>query len=130
MAPGLDLGLLGDLGAQVAAVGQAVGPDDRHRDVVADAGVALGRQQVARRGGEELPHRVVVPDRRVGDVDDDVGAHHHVGEALAGDRVDARGGRGRHRVVPLRFQPADDVAADAPAATDDHDLHDVPPVVC
>src|SRR4051812_49331615 len=47
----LDLGLLGDLGAQVAAVGQAVGPDDRHRKVVADAGVALGRHLVARRGG-------------------------------------------------------------------------------
>ena len=125
MRPGLDLGLLGDLGAQVAAVGQAVGPDDRHREVVADAGVALGREQVARRGGEELPHRVVVPDRRVGDVDDDVGARHHLGEALAGDGVDARRGRRRHRVVPLRLQPADDVAPDPPAATDDDDLHDV-----
>src|SRR5919109_913874 len=54
---GFDLGLLGDLGAQVAAVGQAVGADDRHREVVPDAGLALGRQPVARRGGEELEHR-------------------------------------------------------------------------
>jgi hypothetical protein len=40
----------GDLGAPVAAVGQPVGSDDRRREVVADAGVALGRQQVARQG--------------------------------------------------------------------------------
>ena len=64
--------------------------------------VALGRQEVARRGGEELPHRVVLPGRRVGDVDDDVGTGHHLGQALAGDGVDARGGRRRHGVVPLR----------------------------
>src|SRR5881296_812932 len=36
------LGLLGDLGPQIATVGQAVGSYDRHRDVVADSGVALG----------------------------------------------------------------------------------------
>ena len=94
--------------------------------MVLDTGVALSREQVARRGGEELQHRVVVPDRRVGDVDDGVSARHHVGEALAGDGVDACGGRGRHRVVSVRDQSADDVPADAPASTDDHDLHDVP----
>ena len=97
--------------AQVAAVGQAVRADDRHRDVMADASVALGRQQVARRGCEELHDRVVVPDRRVGHVDDDVSAHHHVDKPLARDGVDARGRRGRHWIVPLCDQPADDVAA-------------------
>src|SRR4051794_10568181 len=45
---GFDLALLGDLRAQVAAVGEAVGADDRQREMVADAGVALGRQQVSR----------------------------------------------------------------------------------
>jgi hypothetical protein len=124
--PGLDLGLLGDLGPHVATIGQAVGSDDRHREVVTDPGGALGGQQVARRRGEELPHRIVLPDRRVGDVDEDVGARHHVGKALAGDRVDARGGRGRHRIVTVRGQPADDVPAEASGPPDDHDLHDLP----
>ncbi len=53
-------------------------------------------------------------------------ARRHVGKALARDGVDARGGRGRHRIVPLRDQPAEDVAADEPAPTDDDDLHDTP----
>jgi hypothetical protein len=95
-------------------------------DVVANASVALGRQQVARRGGEELAHSVVVPDGRVRDVIDDVGAGHHVREALARDGVDAGRGRGRHRVVSVCDKPVDDVAADAPGSADDHDLHDVP----
>ncbi len=94
--------------------------------MVADAGVALCRQQVARRGGEELPHHIVVKDRCIGDVDDDVGARHRVGEALAGDGVDAGGARGRHRVVSVRGQSPHEVHADAPAPTDDHDVHDVP----
>ena len=40
-SPRLDFGLLGNLGAQVSAFGQTFGPDDRHRDVVADSGGAL-----------------------------------------------------------------------------------------
>ena len=124
--PRLDLGLLGDLGAQVPAVGQELGPDDADREVVTDARGALGREEVARRGGEERQDRVVLPGRRVGDVDDDVGARHHVGEAVAADGVHARRGRRRHRVVPLRGQPPDDVAPDPPAPTDDNDLHGLP----
>ena len=50
--PSLDFGLLGELDTQVATVGQAVGADDRDGDVVADASLALGRLQVARRGRE------------------------------------------------------------------------------
>jgi hypothetical protein len=72
---------------------EQIGPDDADRDVMANTGGALGRQEVARRGREELPHGIVLPDRRVGDVDDDVGAAHHLGEPLARDGFHARVGR-------------------------------------
>ena len=62
--------LLRHLGAQVAALGQAVGAHHRQGDVVADAGLGLGGQQVARRGLEELEHRGVLERGRVADVDD------------------------------------------------------------
>jgi hypothetical protein len=119
----LDLRLLRDLGSQVAAVGRAVGADDAHREVVAHAGLALGRQLVACRGGEELQHRVVLPCGRVGGVDDGIRARQRVRQARAGDDVDAGGRRGRHGLMAPLAQPLDDVAPDAAAAADDHDPH-------
>ena len=106
--------LLRDLGPEVAAVGQPVGADDRQGDVVPDAGRGLGVQQVARGGLEELEHRGVLERGRVRDVDDRRGAGQRLGQALAGDRVDARGRRGGHRLVAVLAQAGDDLRADSP----------------
>src|SRR5204862_167938 len=108
--PGLDPGLLGDLGAQVAAVGQSVGSDDRQRDVVADARLALGCQLVARRGGEELQHGVVVPDRGVL-------VHGAFAESASWDRVIDPLMEHGHAVVAAA-NPLRGLATDAAAVSD------------
>ena len=95
----LDQILLGDLGAQVAAVGQPVRADHRERDVVTHAGGLLRGQQVAPGGLEEVEHRGVVEGRRVGHVHHDVGAGEHLGQTLAGEGVDAGAGRRRDGLV-------------------------------
>ena len=82
--------LLPALRAQVAAVGHALRPDDRQRDVVRDPRRLLGVEEVARGRLEELHDVVVRERRRVRHVHDDLGALHGVGETLAGQRVDAR----------------------------------------
>ena len=92
--------LLDALGLEVALVGHALGADHRQRHVVADARRLLRREQVAGRRLEELEHRRVLERRRVGDVDDDVGALEHLGQALARERVDAGVGRRRDASCP------------------------------
>jgi hypothetical protein len=47
-------------------------------------------------------HRVVLPVGRVGDVDHDLGAVENVGEAFAGEGVDARVGRGSDGLIAVR----------------------------
>src|SRR5690242_188433 len=64
----LDQVFLRHLGTQVAALRQAIGSDDRKRDVVAYARRPFGRQQVPGRGLEELQYRRVFEGRRIRDV--------------------------------------------------------------
>ena len=104
--------LLDGLGLEVALVGHALGADHRERHVVLDARRLLGREQVAGRGLEELEHRRVLERGRVGDVDDDVGALEHLGQAFAGERVDAGVGRRRDRLVPVLGELGHDLRAD------------------
>ena len=96
--------LLRHLGAQVAAVGKPVAADDRQRDVMLDAGSGFGGEQIAARRLEELQHRLVLERRRVRQVDDDLRARQRFGQPLAGDGVDARGGRRRHDLMALLTQ--------------------------
>ena len=120
---GLDQLLLVDLGPHVPAVRHAVRPDHRQRDVVPDPGRRLGGQQVAGGRVEELHHRRVRPGRRVRHVHDHVRARERLGEPLAGEGVDARGGGGRNRLVALLAEDGHELLADEPAAADHDDLH-------
>ena len=112
------ISLLGDLCPEVATFDEAVGPDNRESDVVADAGVVLGREQVAGGGREELHHRLVLERGRVRDVDDHLGPVDHLREALAGERVDAGGRRRGYGFVVLL----------AEAATTFEPIRPVPPI--
>jgi hypothetical protein len=58
--------------------------------VVVHAGGDFRGQDAARRGLEEVQHRRVVPDGCVRHIDDDLGALERFGQALTGERVDAR----------------------------------------
>ena len=79
--------------AQVPAVNQPVGSDDRQRDMVRHAGAGLDARQVATGRHEVVQHGIVVERRGVGGVDDDFGAVEGGGQADPRDRVDT-GGRG------------------------------------
>jgi hypothetical protein len=91
--------------------------------VVPDACSRLGGEQVAGRGGEELEDRGLLERRRVRDVHDDVRAAERVGQALAGDRVDAGVGCRRERRVAVLAEELDQLRSDAAGAADDDDLH-------
>ena len=119
----LDEVFLRHLGAQVAAVGQPVGTDDRQGEMVPHAGHLFGGKQVAAGGLEELHHGLVGEVGRVGDVDDDIGADKCLGEAFAGDGVDARIGRRREHRMAGFAQPVDDIRSDEASASDDDELH-------
>ncbi len=118
--------LLGHLRAEVAAVRQTVGPDDRQRDMVADAGASFRREDVARGGLEEVQHRCVVPQGRVRHVDDGLGGLEGFGQPLAGDRVDARVRRRSERLVTRLVEDLHEPRSDEAGSTDDDDLHFVP----
>jgi hypothetical protein len=79
---GLDQVFLRQLGAEIAAGLQALCPDHRQGDVVGDAGGLFRGQQVAARGLEEVQRGGVLERRRVGDVDDDLGAGQRLGQTL------------------------------------------------
>jgi hypothetical protein len=68
----LDQALLGELGAEIAAVLQALGADNREGEVMPDAGGDLGCGQVPAGSLEEIHRGLVLERGRVGNVDDDV----------------------------------------------------------
>ena len=68
--------LLRDLGPHVSTVGKPVGTDDGECDVMFDACLHLGLEQVTSGGLEELENRRVLEGRRVGQVDDHLGVDH------------------------------------------------------
>jgi hypothetical protein len=114
--------LLGDLRAQVAALREPVGTDDRHGNVVLHSGARRRLGQVARRGLEELEHRRVVPDGCVRCVDHDLGACKGLRHPFARDRVDAGLGRRGHCLMAVPLEAGDDLRAEPPGAANDDDL--------
>ena len=91
------------LRAEVAAGEEAIGADDGEGDVVADAGGSFGGVDIAAGGFEEVEHGLVFEGRGVRDIDDDGRAGESIGEAFAGERVDARGtGSGQDLVAVSR----------------------------
>ena len=99
-AAGLDGALLRDLGPKVAAVRRAVGADDREHDVMPDPDLALRLEQGPGRRLEELEHGRGLERRRVGHVDDDIGAGQAVDHPGARDRVEAGARGGGHASWP------------------------------
>src|SRR5205807_3120489 len=121
-----DQPLLGDLRAEVAAVGHPVAADDRQRDVMTYTRYRFGGKEIGRRRLEELQHSRVFERRGVRHVDDDVGTVEGGGHALAGERVDARVRRCRHGLMALFSKVCDDLRPDAPGSADDDAFHGVP----
>jgi hypothetical protein len=124
----LDRFLLGELGPEVPAVGQPVGADDRQGHVVADTEGRFCGEDVAGRGLEELQHRCVAPSRCVRHVDDNPGGLERFGQSLAGQRVDARVGRRRERLVAGLAQLLDELGSDEAGSADHDDLHRAAPL--
>ena len=120
---GLDQIFLGHFGAQVAAVGKAVGADDGQGEVMSDARGRFRGQQIATGRLEEFHNGLVFERWRVRHVDDDLCARKRCGQSLTGDGVDARIGRRRHDLVAALTQPVHKIGADETAASDDDDLH-------
>jgi hypothetical protein len=96
--------------------------------VVADARGHFCREDVASRGLEELQHRFFGPIRCVRHVDDNPGILERFGQSLAGQRVDARVGRRRHRVVAGLAQLLDELGSDEAGSADHDDLHRAAPL--
>ncbi|MCY1228237.1 hypothetical protein D9M72_405390 [compost metagenome] len=122
---GLDQFLLGELAAEIAAFLQTLGPDDRKRDMVFDAGSLFRRKQVAAGGLEELEHRLVLEGGRVGEVDDHLATGKRLGETFAGDGVDARIRRGGNHLMALLAQAFDRLGADQARSADNDDFHEI-----
>lgn len=69
-------------------------------------------RQVVRGRREEVQHRVIGEGRRIGDVDERVGAGQRVGQTRPGEHVDTGvSGRGDD-LVAVVLQDVDDLAAD------------------
>ena len=120
--------LLRDLGPQVAAVGQPVGADDGHRDVMSDPGGRLGGEQVAGRRREELEDRAASSND--GEFDTSTTTD-------APSRASARPspvmvltpvfGAAASASWPCSRSSSTSFDPDASGAADDHDLHGVTP---
>ena len=89
---GLDQVFLGHLRAEVTTRKQAIGADNRQRNVMSHAGGRFGGKEVAPRRLEELQDGLVLERRRVRHVDDDLSACKRFSQSLAGEGVDARRG--------------------------------------
>ena len=119
----LDEVFLRDLGPEIAVLGKPFATDDRQGNVMANAGGSFGSQQVTARRFEEIEDGLVFPRRRVRHVDDDIGAIHRFGQALAGDAVHARAGRGGEHVMAALAEVLHKFRSDEAGASDDDDLH-------
>jgi hypothetical protein len=91
--------------------------------MVGDAGGLFGGQQVAAGGLEEGQGGLRLERRRVGHVDDHLGAGQGLGEAFAGEGVDAGAGRAGHRLMAEAAEPGHHLGPDEARPADDHDLH-------
>jgi hypothetical protein len=77
---------------------QAIGADDRNRDMMRDPAPTSAAVRFRPRSGRS-PSRPGFRMRRVSHVDDDSSVHERLGQTLAGDRGDARVRRGGNRLV-------------------------------
>jgi hypothetical protein len=105
----LDQILLRHLGAEVATVGTAVAADDRQRQMMLHVGGLFRGHQVPARGLEEFEHSLILPHRRVGQIDDDLCVQERLFQSLARDGVDAGIWRGRDGIVTLLLQLLDEL---------------------
>jgi hypothetical protein len=85
----LDEPFLGQLGAEIAVVRQAIGADHREGDVMTDTGLSLGVCEMAARMLEEGKHRRVLEGRSVRDVHDHLRAGQRLGQTLPGRGIHA-----------------------------------------
>ena len=91
--------------------------------MVPDARCGLRRVKVAAGGLEEFQYRLVLPRRRVRQVDDNLSAGKRFRQPLTSDGVDAGIGRGGDDLVAALAQNGDGLRADQAGAADDDDLH-------
>ncbi len=73
------------------------------------AGGLFRGHQVAARSLEEFEHRLVLPHRRVRQIDDNLCAGERLFQSLARDSVDAGIGRGRDGIVTFLLQFLDEL---------------------
>src|SRR5262245_29005946 len=85
--------------------------------------------QVATGSLEELHHRLVFERRRVRDVNDDLDSRHRLRQPLACEGVDPRVRRCRQHLVTTFPKIADQLRTDQAAATNNYDLHVLPPAL-
>ena len=126
---GPDQLFLSHLATEVAAGLQAVGADDRQRDMMRNAGGPFRGKKVAARGLEEFQDGAVLERRRVRHVDDHLRASKRFSQSLAGDGVDAGGGRRRHNFAAVLTQAVHQLRTDQSAAADHDDFHDGHPLM-
>src|SRR5690348_5853768 len=88
-----------------------------------NTGSGLRREKVAAGRLEEFQDRLVLPRRRVRQVDDNLSAGKRFSQPLAGDGVDAGIGRGGESLVAALAQNGDGLRADQAGATDNDDFH-------
>src|SRR5262249_430057 len=84
----LDQIFLSHLRAEVTAGEQAVGPDDRQRQMMANARSGFRNQKVAPRRFEKRQDCLVLPRGRIRDIDDHLSAGERLRQSLTSDRVD------------------------------------------
>src|SRR5262245_66466819 len=91
--------------------------------MVPNARCGLRREKVAAGGLEEFQHRLVLPHRRVRQVDDYLSAGKCFRQSLTSDGVDAGIGRGGEGLVAALAQNGDGLRAYQAGAADNDDLH-------
>ena len=118
----LDQALLREL-SRVVALGCAVDPDDREREVMSHGCRCLGIQERTGRGLEERDGLLRVERVDAHGVDDGIRARQRFGESAAGEQVDAAAARENSDVVPALARDLGDVAAHAAGPSGDGDSH-------
>jgi hypothetical protein len=88
---------------------------------------ALDGEQVETRGPKKLHDLVVLERARVRDIDDHTRACDSIGEALAGNRIDAEVRGCRDHVMATTAKDHHQLRSDETAASDDYDSHVVLP---
>src|SRR5262249_29357576 len=90
---------------------------------------SLRSQQVTARCLEKREDSLVFPIRRVGHIDDDIGAVERFGQALASDGVYARVGGGCEHVMAALAEVLHQFRSDVASASDDDNLHAFSPLL-